>query len=195
MYFHGPDRNRANIVKRGSMPPVSIPATNDGKRMPASLSCVDVRQGIDFSMIPVLSPWLAIYLPIPLGLLDGAWSLHCVCRGHFRHQDNASCVSRAGLCGTAWGCSGPSCALNFGLDLGLLITAVLAAFPAGASARGCGYDCYTLLCFPCAPVGGVGMAVSMILMTLGLAFGAAFKMWSMLSALTNGLSGQGFLPW
>lgn len=101
----------------------------------------------------------------------------------------------AGFCGTAWGCSGPSCALNLGLDLGLLITALLAALPAGASGRGCGYHCYILLCFPCAPVGGDGMAAGMVLATLGLAFGVGLKMWGMATALKKGLTGEEFLPW
>lgn len=86
-----------------------------------------------------------------------------------------------------------SCA---GLDLGLLITAVLAALPAGASARGCDYDCFWLLCFPCAPVGGEGMAAVLVLTALGLAFAAGFKMWIMAPALLSGSnSEQNFLPW
>jgi len=83
-----------------------------------------------------------------------------------------------------------------GLDLGLLITAVLAALPAGASAKGCGYDCLVLLCFPCAPGGGEGMAVVMVLTTLGLAIAAGFKMWIMAPALLTRQSPQdSFLPW
>lgn len=141
------------------------------------------------------SPWLGVYVPIPLGLLNGAWSLHCASCGYIRHQSSGSCSTRAGFCGTAWGCSGPSCALNLGLDLGLLITAALAALPAGASARGCGYDCFVLLCFPCAPNGGEGMAVAMVLTTLGLAWAAGRKMWSMTFAVREGSGVEEFLPW
>lgn len=83
-----------------------------------------------------------------------------------------------------------------GLDLGLLITAVLAALPAGASAKGCGYDCFVLLCFPCAPGGGEGMAAVMVLTTLGLAVAAGFKMWMMAPALLTGQTREeSFLPW
>ncbi|CAN0188274.1 unnamed protein product [Ectocarpus fasciculatus] len=153
-------------------------------------------RGIPFSLFSALSPWLAIYLPIPLGFLNGGWSVHCAKSGHIRHHSTGSCASRGGMCGTAWGCSGPSCALNLGLDLGLLITAVLAALPAGASARGCDYDCFWLLCFPCAPGGGDGMASVLVLTALGLAFAAGFKMWIMAPALLSGLNGeQDFLPW
>ncbi|CAM9324089.1 unnamed protein product [Scytosiphon promiscuus] len=153
-------------------------------------------RGIDFSLFPVLSPWMAMYLPIPLGLLNGAWSLHCAKCGYIRHHTAGSCASRGGLCGTAWGCSGPSCALNLGLDLGLLITAILAALPGGASAKGCGYECYVLLCFPCAPGGGEGMAAVMVLTSLGLASAAGFKIWMMAPALLSTATGEeGFLPW
>ncbi|CAM9238926.1 unnamed protein product [Hapterophycus canaliculatus] len=153
-------------------------------------------RGIDVSLFSVLSPWVAMYLPIPLGLLNGVWSLHCAKCGHIRHHTAGSCASHGGLCGTAWGCSGPSCALNLGLDLGLLITAVLAALPAGASAKGCGYECYVLLCFPCAPGGGEGMAVMMVLTALGLASAAGYKMWTMAPALLSTVTGEeGFLPW
>lgn len=83
-----------------------------------------------------------------------------------------------------------------GLDLGLLITAVLAALPAGASAKGCGYDCLVLLCFPCAPGGGEGVAAVMVMTTLGLAIAAGFKMWVMAPALLTSQSPQeSFLPW
>lgn len=72
------------------------------------------RRGIEWSLISMLSPWLAVYLPIPLGLLDGIWSVHCAKLGHIRQHTTGSCASRGGLCGTAWGCSGPSCAVNLG---------------------------------------------------------------------------------
>eukprot|EP00903_Cladosiphon_okamuranus_P013593 g12660.t1 len=153
-------------------------------------------RGIEWSLISMLSPWLAVYLPIPLGLLDGIWSVHCARLGHILQHTTGSCASRGGLCGTAWGCSGPSCALNLGLDLGLFITAVLAALPAGASAEGCGYDCFGILCFPCAPVGGVGMAVVMVLTTLVLSCAAGFKMCLMAPALLSGQTREeSFLPW
>lgn len=85
---------------------------------------------------------------------------------------------------------------NSGLDLGLLITAALAALPAGASAQGCGYSCFVVLCFPCAPGGGVGMATVMVLTTLALSFAAGFKMWLMAPALLAGATREeSFLPW
>ena len=159
------------------------------------LRLLTTRRGIDFTLVRDFSPWLGVYVPIPLGVFNGAWSLHCASCGYLRYQGSGSCATRAGICGTAWGCSGPSCALNLGLDLGLLITATLAALPAGASAKGCGYDCYVLLCFPCAPNGGEGMAVAMVLATLGLASAVARKMWLITIAVRGGGGSEGFLPW
>ncbi len=75
---------------------------------------LEKRRGVNFSLVAVLSPWLGIYVPIPLGILNGSWSLHCAKRGHIRHHSTGSCASRGGLCGTDWGCSGPSCAVNLG---------------------------------------------------------------------------------
>jgi len=84
-------------------------------RHPTTFFCLfEKRRGINFSLVAVLSPWLGIYVPIPLGILNGSWSLHCAKRGHIRHHSTGSCASRGGLCGTDWGCSGPSCAVNLG---------------------------------------------------------------------------------
>lgn len=160
---------------------------------------------IDPSLVLTLSPWLGVYLPIPLGLLNGAWSLHCARRGCILHEGTGSCISRAGLCGTAWGCSGSSCALNLGLDLAVLIMALLAMLPAVFSANGCGYDCYGFLCFPCAPLGGQWIASGMAAAAFGLAMGAGGKLWIMTATLRraswgdDGFSFSGktvdFLPW
>lgn len=192
--------------------PTLLRATNDYSYIPQfnlsssflfPLTCSPLktfpRKGFRTSLISSFTPWILVYVPIPLGLLNGAWSFHCARAGHIKYQATGSCVSRAGLCGTAWGCSGPSCALNLGLDLGLFITALLAAVPAGAAPRGCGYTCVTFLCFPCAPVGGEGLAVFMVFAALALAVGAATKMWVMAKAMKErgvpGLRREEFLPW
>lgn len=108
-------------------------------------------------------------------------------------------MSQAGFCGTAWGCSGPSCALNLGLDLGLLITSLLATLPAGAAPRGCGYKCLHILCFPCAPIFDEAMAAFMVLSLLTLAVAVTVKMWVMTIAVRKRgspeLYGPTFLPW
>ncbi|CAM9328806.1 unnamed protein product [Discosporangium mesarthrocarpum] len=153
-----------------------------------------IWEGFDWFLVQTASPWLLSYVPVPIALLNGTWAISCSRHKHVSQSGSGFCMRCTGLCGTAWGCDGPSCGFNMGLDLGLGLSGLVAALPPAISGFECENDCY-IFCLPCPPEDMATTLVLLFFAAMIMAATAVCKTTIMWKALRQELGGISFRNW